>query len=154
MPVLKDLDDVHRDIPKDENGDPIYLVLPDGVRTRYERKLAMCEAGWRETHDPAFIGEAHTLARLHHQPSPAWLDEAVWTLVVGRRTKTHANRAREAHIRLMRYEAVRDAKTDGVRVMKRLAERAAAEKDKELAADWRKAEQLAGRTRVGDVGGS
>ena len=46
---------------------------------------------------------------LYRQAPPAWLDDAVWALAVKRRTKAHAKRAREAAIRSMRYEAVRDA---------------------------------------------
>src|SRR4029079_18373457 len=43
------------------------------------------------------------------QVAPPWLDDAIWALAVKRRTKLHAKRAREAAIRFMRYEAVRDA---------------------------------------------
>jgi hypothetical protein len=108
MPVVKAVDE-HPLIPRDANGDPVFLILPPGVQASYDRKMQNCEAGWRATGDPWAVAEAHTLTTLHRQAPPAWLDDAVWALAVSRRTKAHAKRAREAAIRLMRYEAVRDA---------------------------------------------
>ena len=90
-------------------GIPVFLTLPAGVQASYDRKMKSCEAGWRATGDPWAVAEAHTLTLLHRQVPPAWLDDAVWALAVKRRTKAHAKRAQEAAIRLMRYEAVRDA---------------------------------------------
>jgi hypothetical protein len=65
--------------------------------------------GWLATGDPWAVAEAMTLTTLHRQAPPAWLDDAVWALAVKRRTKLHAKRARQAHVRFMRYLAVRDA---------------------------------------------
>jgi hypothetical protein len=95
-------------------GDSVSLILPDGVRESYDRKMKSCEAGWRETKDPWAVAEATTLTFLHRQVTPLWLDEAVWHLAVNRRTKAHAKRANEAHIRFMRYEAVKYAHADGL----------------------------------------
>jgi hypothetical protein len=136
-PVLKDPDDVHRDIPKDENGDPIFLVLPDGVRASYERKMAHCEVGWQATGDPAFVIEAEILRHLNRQVPPLWLTEANITLNTKRRTKGYAKRATESHIRWMRYDAVRTAKEHGLRWLQKRAEEAKelAAKAKECAAD-------------------
>jgi hypothetical protein len=110
MSVLKDSDDLHRDIPQDANGDPIFFILPLKVRASYDRKMAACEAGWRATGDPAFVGEALTYLWSYRQPPPSWLHEAGWKLVTGRRTKGDATRAFNTTVRWMRYEAVRDAK--------------------------------------------
>jgi hypothetical protein len=106
--------DPHRDIPKDANGDPIFLVLPDGVRAKYERKLAKCERGWRASGDPAFIAEAEIHAHLHRQPKPLWHSEAVLELCAKRRTKGYATRVYNAAVRRMRYEAVREAERRGM----------------------------------------
>jgi hypothetical protein len=104
----------HAHIPRDADGDPIFWILPPGVQASYDRKLAGCEAGWAATGDPLFVAEASTLARLHRQPAPAWLDDAVYRLAGNRRTKGHAKRAAEAAAHLMRYFAVRSARRAGL----------------------------------------
>jgi hypothetical protein len=93
----------------DADGIPVFLTLPASVQASYDRKMRSCEAGWRATGDPWAVAETHTLTLLHRQVPPTWLDDAVWSLAVKRRTKRHAKRAQEAAIRLMRYEIVRDA---------------------------------------------
>jgi hypothetical protein len=91
------------------------LVLPPGVQANYDRKMKSCELGWQQTGDPWAVAEAHTLTALHRESPPAWLDDAVWTLAVNRRTDDHARRASEAAVRFLRYEAVRDAhRIDGL----------------------------------------
>src|SRR6516225_3239124 len=82
-------DDDHRGIPRDTNGDPIFLILPPGVKASYDELMAGCEAGWRATGNPAFIKEAMILVHLHRQPPPLWLSEAVCTLADNRRAKGH-----------------------------------------------------------------
>ncbi|MFZ0065338.1 MAG: hypothetical protein WAK90_04135 [Pseudolabrys sp.] len=99
----------YKHIPRDAAGVPIFLILPDGVRESYEDKMATCRAGWMATGDPLFVAEACTLAMIHRQPMPAWLDEAVYAVATQRRTKAHAKAAREAAARFERYCAVRDA---------------------------------------------
>lgn len=106
--------DPHRGIPKDENGDPIFLVLPDGVRASYERKMTKCKAGWQATGDPAFVSEAQVHIHLHRQPPPLWLSEAVIELAAKRRTKGYATRIINAAVRRMRYETVREAQQGGM----------------------------------------
>jgi hypothetical protein len=98
-------------IPRDAAGDPVFLILPDDrVRASYDRKLAACEAGWRETGDPAAVGEAAILVHSHRQPLPRWLTEAVVMLATNSRGKDPAKRALEAAADSLRYQAVRDAK--------------------------------------------
>ena len=101
-------------IPRDAKGDPVFLILPDGVRASYDRKMPQCEAGWRATGDPWAVSQAHTLTRLHRQVAPLWLDDAVFGLAARRRTRAHDKRAHEAEVRLMRYMAVRDAHAEGL----------------------------------------
>ena len=101
--------DPHQHIPKDANGVPIFLILSDGTRASYERRMAACEAAWLATGDPLVIDEAQTWTFTHRQPIPSWLHEAVGQLAHGRRTKTHAKRAIERAVKFMRYQAVRDA---------------------------------------------
>jgi hypothetical protein len=105
---------LHRNIPKDANGDPIFLILPPELRPRYEARMAQFQRGWNASRDPAFVTEAHKWAHLHRQPSPQWLDEAVWILAANRRTAEHAKRADERAAHFMRYQAVRDVKGPGV----------------------------------------
>jgi hypothetical protein len=106
--------DPHRDVPKDEDGDPIFLVLPDGVRASYERKMAKCKAGWQATGDPAFVSEAEVHAHLHRQPKPLWHTEAVIELCAKRRTKGYATRVLNAAVKWQRFDAVREAKRSGM----------------------------------------
>jgi hypothetical protein len=113
--VMEQANDDHRGIPRDADGNPVFLILPPGMRASYERKMAKCEAGWRATGDPAFLTEAEILTYLHRQVSPLWLTETNIALNAKRRTKGYAKRAIEAHIRWMRYDAVRTAKEDGLR---------------------------------------
>jgi hypothetical protein len=98
------------DVPRDAAGNPLYIILTGREREQYTRKLKDLEAGWRATSDPWVLAEAVTLTHFYRQTLPAWLDEAIWFLADGLRSKAHAKRAREAHIRLSRYMAVRDAK--------------------------------------------
>jgi hypothetical protein len=108
MPAIQDTE--IQEIPRDANGKPIFLILPPGVQASYDRKMKNCETGWTATGDPWAVAEAHTWAHLHRQPSSAWLDDAVWALACQRRTKRHAKRAREAQIRIARYDTVRAAR--------------------------------------------
>jgi hypothetical protein len=113
---------LHRHIPRDSAGNPIFLILPASDRTWYERKMRGCERGWRATGDPLAISEAVTLTFLHRQPLPAWLDEAVWALANARRHGGHSKREREAFIRSQRYQAVRWAQRDGMNLEKAYVE--------------------------------
>ena len=108
--MVKD-DDDHRGIPRDANGDPIFLILPPGVQASYDRRLAKCEAGWRATGDPAFVKEAMIWVHLHRQPPPLWLSEAICALADNQRAarKSYITRLRSTAIKWMRFEAVRDA---------------------------------------------
>jgi hypothetical protein len=106
--------DPHRDVPTDENGDPIFLVLPAGVRASYDRKMTKCEAGWKASGDPAFVAEVQIHTHLHRQPPPLWLSEAVIELAAKRRTKGYATRVYNAAVRRMRYEMVREAERSGM----------------------------------------
>ena len=101
-------------IPRDASGNPVFLILPAGVRATYDRWMKNCRDGWLATEDPWAVTEAHFLTMIHRQVSPLWLDEAIHNLADKQRTKAHAKRAREASIRLLRYSAVRDAKRDGM----------------------------------------
>jgi len=104
--------DDHRGIPRDANGDPIFLILPRGVKASFNEQMAGCEAGWHATGDPAFVKEAMILVHLHRQPPPLWLSEAVCALADNRRAekKGYTTRVLNAAIKRMRFEAVRDAK--------------------------------------------
>jgi hypothetical protein len=146
--------DPHQDIPKDTNGDPIFLVLPDDMRASYERKMWQRKIGWQATRDPAFLTEAEILMHTHRQVSPLWLSEAWIELSAKRRTKGHAKRAIEAHVRWMRYDAVRTAKEHGLRWLrdraKAATEHAAKAKKRaaELAGGVRNAEAAATKVQA------
>jgi len=96
-------------IPRDSNGDPIFLVLPPAIQARYDRRMKRCERAWQATRNPLAFAEATTWAYFYRQPHPAWLHEASWVLAIKRQGKTHATRALNAAVFLQRYQAVRDA---------------------------------------------
>ena len=79
---------------KDADGNPIFLILLDGVRASYERRMAACEEAWPATGDPLVVSEALTWVFLHKQPVPAWLHDAVVKLADkskrAKRAKSHA----------------------------------------------------------------
>jgi hypothetical protein len=107
---LKPDDDDHRGIPRDAEGNPIFLILPPATRERYEQQIAQCEAAWRGG-EPLAVAEATTWTYLYRQPIPEWLERAIVELAIGRRTKEQAKRYLEAGKRMARYMAVRDLKT-------------------------------------------
>ena len=108
-------DDDHRGIPRDANGDPIFLILPPVMRARYDEKLALCETAWREG-EPLAVAEAATLSHLYRQPIPSWIERAIIDLAMARRSKRQAKRHVDSIIHLQRYEAVRDFKAGGMLV--------------------------------------
>src|SRR5262249_635115 len=107
--MATDETDDHHGIPRDSSGLPIFFILPPGVQASYDQKMKQCERGWQATRDPLAVAEAVTWACLHRQPPPAWVHEANWVVATKRRGQAHAKRAHEAAVRLMRYQAVRDA---------------------------------------------
>jgi hypothetical protein len=114
--AVADDDDDHAGIPRDANGDPIFLILPPAMQAEYDRKLAACWAGWEATKDPAAPLEALILAHCYRQTTTNhfWLVEAACTLMLKRRTKGYITRHYNATIRWMRYAAVRDAERTGL----------------------------------------
>lgn len=105
-----DADDDHPGIPRDANGDPIFLILPDGVRAKYQARMTACEAAWRERGDPLVVSDATSWTHVHRQPIPAWLEQATVELAMARRSDDQAKRHVEAGIHLVRYRTVRDLK--------------------------------------------
>jgi hypothetical protein len=101
----------HQHIPRDDKGNPVYLVLPDALRVQYEEQMRLCEAAWREG-EPLAVAEATTCAHLYRQPVPAWLEQAVVGLAMGRRSPLQAKRYTAAQIRFWRHMTVRDLKLD------------------------------------------
>jgi hypothetical protein len=98
----------HHGIPRDADGAPIFLILPPGVLRSYQRKMRPCERGWRERQDPAAVAQAIVHVFLFRQVLPAWLADAVQVLAYSKRTDQDVQRARNAAVRLMRYQAVWD----------------------------------------------
>jgi hypothetical protein len=105
--------DCHENIPKDENGDPIFLILPPAMRAKYEKRMAGLERAWNATKDPAYFREANAWAHIYRQPTPRWLYEAGDALAAGRRTKQHDERYLDAQRHRLRYETVRDFREAG-----------------------------------------
>jgi hypothetical protein len=101
-------DDLHRHIPRDADGDPIFLILPPGVRQSYERRMKRCERGWADRQDPAALAQAAIHAHHHRQPYPTWLVEALVVVAIGSRTSDDAKRERDAAVHLKRYLTIRD----------------------------------------------
>lgn len=113
MPDETTIEPSYERIPRDADGNPVFLILSDSDQKRYDRIMKSCEAGWRDTSDPWFFAEAQTTTRIYRQTLPDWLDEAAWLLACNRRTAKHARRAHEASIRFARYCIVRDIKAAG-----------------------------------------
>jgi hypothetical protein len=108
-----DFDELHRHIPRDADGAPIFCILSPGARHHYDEQMARCEYGWRATKHPGFIKEAQIWTHLLRQPPPLWLSEAVIVLAERRQGKGHITRMFGAAIRMMRYLAVRKAPKPG-----------------------------------------
>jgi hypothetical protein len=107
--------DGHQGIPRDANGVPIFLILPDDIRTKYERKIAACEKAWMQTKDPLAYIEATTWVWSHRQRMPTWLHDAIVRVGVDLRTPQQAENARDAYMHHQRYRAVMDVLYDTVR---------------------------------------
>ena len=88
-----DDDEAHRGIPRDTNGDPIFLILPEGVRMKYQAGMTACEMAWREGESLA-IAEAATLTHLYRQPMRRGSNRrsSSWLWCKGARTKLNAMR--------------------------------------------------------------
>jgi hypothetical protein len=103
--------DDHHDIPRDAEGNPIFLILPAPMRADYEEVMVSCEAAWRAGETLA-VAEAATCVHLYRQPIPKWLEQAIVELAIGGRTKQQAKHYTEAQLQLKRYMAVRNLKLD------------------------------------------
>jgi hypothetical protein len=112
--LADDFDRCHHHIPRDANGAPEYFILPIEVRPEYEEQMAQCEAGWQETADPAFVGEATFLAHAYRQPVPRWLADAVTVVTLKVRGQRHVAHDHNMEIRWRRYRAVLDARGRGL----------------------------------------
>jgi hypothetical protein len=108
-----DLEELHRHVPRDADGVPIFFVLSAEDRAVFDQQMALCEAGWRETREPAFVGEAIMWAQLNRQPLPPWLNEAVHALAVVQRSPAHVKQERDADRHWKRYRLVREANERG-----------------------------------------
>jgi hypothetical protein len=102
--------DDHRGIPRDAGGDPVFLILPEGIQNKLDVSLAACRLAWEQAHEPLALAEAATLLHLHRQPLPKWLEEAIVMLAIGGRSKQQAKRYHDATTRMARYTSVRDRK--------------------------------------------
>ncbi len=76
--------------------------------TRYEERMAACEAAWREGEVLA-IAEAATWTK-HQYQLPPWFEQAIIELAIAKRSDKQAQRHAESGIHLMRYMTVRDLK--------------------------------------------
>lgn len=76
----------------------------------FQAYLDMCEAAW-EAGEPFAVCEALTWSRLHRQPAPAWVDEAVFRLARHRRSRADDQQLSDAQRQLLRYITVRNSKT-------------------------------------------
>jgi hypothetical protein len=102
----------HRHIPRDANGDPVYLILPPAIRADYERRISACEAAWKEG-EPLAVSEAVAWTTLFRQVNPKWLDQAVFDLALSKRTPRQVERYRDAMKRSIRYQYVRNLNNEG-----------------------------------------
>ncbi len=106
--------DDHEGIPRDAKGVPIYLILPDDIRVKFECKIAACE-NWTQTHDPLAYIEAAVWVWSHRQPLPTWLLNAIARGGIELRSPQQAENARLRYMHHARYRAVMDAMYDYIR---------------------------------------
>jgi hypothetical protein len=102
----------HDNIPKDANGDPIFLILPDGVRASYERKLKSAKDAWLATGDLGAIRQAAVYIKSYRQPQPDWYFDAIMTLTTNLRSDKDVQRAENNAVHSQRYQIVRDIMKD------------------------------------------
>jgi hypothetical protein len=112
--------DCHENIPKDADGNPIFLILPSDKRAKYERKMANHERAWHATKDPAYAVEAMMWARAYRQPLPGWLYAASIAIATKRRTKRDEERYFDAMRHRKRYETVCAFRAAGLTLEKAL----------------------------------
>jgi hypothetical protein len=86
-----DGEDPHKHVPKDVDGNPVFLVLPPGVKASYDRKMRNCEAGWQATGDPWAVAEAHA-----NDATPPSLAALARRRHLGARQQTPNQAARQA----------------------------------------------------------
>jgi hypothetical protein len=108
-----DDEEFYNRVPKDAKGDPIFLLLPEWDRKRFEERMSNCEIGWQATRDPRFVAEAITWVTNYRQPVPPWLDVATYAVATGQLTDQHVQRASQRAAHLDRYMVVRDVKRFG-----------------------------------------
>jgi hypothetical protein len=106
--------DCHENIPKDENGVPIFFILPPDIRAKYERRLSGFERAWNATKDPAYFRQALAWNHLHRQPTSRWLYEAGDAIAAERRTRQHDERYLDRQRHFLRYEIVRAFREAGL----------------------------------------
>jgi hypothetical protein len=99
---------------EDAERSPRYRQLEPALEVSFLRKLRDCEIAWRETGEPLAVAEAMTWTFLYAQTPAEWLEEAVVTLAVGRRTPEQAERHREVMRHAERYCRVRDLRREGL----------------------------------------
>jgi hypothetical protein len=74
---------------------PKHLKLPRGVEETFARRLAACEAAWREGKNSLAVAEAITWVWSYRQTIPDWLEQAAVMAIVAQLTRKEANRLRE-----------------------------------------------------------
>jgi hypothetical protein len=118
------LDYRHQFIPRDADGNPVFLILPATWKAKLDEDLDICRAAWVAS-EPLAVAEAVTGLRIHRQPPPTWVEEAVIQLATNRRDARQAERYREARRHYLRFQYVQSLRADGLplaRAKKRAAE--------------------------------
>jgi hypothetical protein len=108
-------------------------------------RLDACEEAWKSG-NPLALAEAIALVKLHEQPIPDWLESALVTYVIRRRTRKERKRYRLSSIHLLRYIAVRKFRAIGRREWWHRRE-----DDHKDALTWKQAREHASKTFVGGI---
>jgi hypothetical protein len=112
MAAKKDRDAPHRDIPKDANGDPVFLILPAGVKADYERRDRNNKETWLATGNPGALRKAALDIKHFRQPQPDWYVDAIVTILTNMISDRDVQRAKNNAMHSRRYQIVRDIKAD------------------------------------------
>jgi hypothetical protein len=114
MPAKKDRDP-HRDIPKDAEGNPIFFILPDGIKASYERKLRSAKETWLATGDTGALRKAAYDIKHHRQTmvEADWFFDAIVTILANMRSDDDVRRARHNAVH---RDRIADATAAGVKL--------------------------------------
>jgi hypothetical protein len=119
------VDEVYEITLDDAAGCSNPVALSPEAKADFDRQMAACKTAYQATDEPLAAAEAVTLVRLFFpQAMPAWLEALVVSIIIERRTGEQARRHRESMRHMIRYQYIHSFRRQGVRPIRKAAERA------------------------------